>query len=186
MLSDVSDKAYLVLTACIHYFAPQPRRLVTLAGLCLAGVAAATLVIDYYMQFAIVPVSLADGETNGLPLLLQYNSHGIFIALEELGYITMAISLAMISVACTGADRLAKAARWIFRIPIVVCVGALVEVSALYGLERRDRFEIVILSACWLALIAGSLVLAATFWTMTPEKVASAAETASQGEARPS
>ena len=33
-----------------------------------------------------------NGETDGIALLTQYNGHGIFIAMEELGYITMSIS----------------------------------------------------------------------------------------------
>lgn len=167
--------SWLVLMVCVHYFAPQQRRMITLAGLCLAVIAAAALSIDYYLQLSVVPVSLADGETNGLPLLIQYNAHGVFIALEEIGYITMALSLALFSVAFTGRDRLATAGRWLFRVPIVVAVGGLLEVSVFYGLERQDRFEIFILSACWLTLIAGGLILAAIFWTMTPEVEATAA-----------
>jgi len=166
--------SFLVLMTCVHYFAPQRRRMITQAGLCLAVVSAAALSIDYYLQFSVVPVSLADGETNGLPLLLQYNSHGIFIALEEIGYITMALSLAMFSVAFVARDRLASAVRWLFRLPIVVAIGGLIEVSVFYGLERQDRFEIFILSACWLTLIIGGLILAAIFWTMTPEAEATA------------
>lgn len=32
------------------------------------------------------------GETEGITLLTQYNAHGIFIALEELGYLLMSLS----------------------------------------------------------------------------------------------
>lgn len=42
----------------------------------------------------IVPISLAKNETDDLGLIIQYNSHGLFIALEELGYILMSFSLA--------------------------------------------------------------------------------------------
>jgi Na+-driven multidrug efflux pump len=50
----------------------------------------------------------------------------------------------------------------------VVGISTLAALSVAYGLERQDRFEIVILSACWLALVAGGFVLAALFWTMAP------------------
>jgi hypothetical protein len=33
------------------------------------------------------------GETDGIALITQYNEHGLFIAMEELGYITMSIAL---------------------------------------------------------------------------------------------
>jgi hypothetical protein len=32
------------------------------------------------------------GETEGITLLTQYNAHGIFIVLEELGYLLMSLS----------------------------------------------------------------------------------------------
>jgi uncharacterized membrane-anchored protein len=56
--------SWLVLMACLHQVAAGPRRAISLAGLCLAVVAAAVLSLDYYLQFAVVPVSLKDGETN--------------------------------------------------------------------------------------------------------------------------
>ncbi len=151
--------AYLALMACIHQLAEERLRVVSLVGLCLAVVAASGLAIDYYLQFAVVPVSLQAGETNGLPLLIQYNPHGIFIALEELGYWTMSVSFVLMAVAITGTGRLTSTVRWIFRLPIVVAVVAITALSLAYGLERQDRFEIFILSACWLALIVNGILL---------------------------
>jgi hypothetical protein len=154
---------YMALMACIYNLAPERSRLVGLVGLCLAVVAASTLAIDYYVQFAVVPVSLRDGETNGLPLIIQYNPHGLFIALEELGYWTMSVSFVAMSMAVAGTDRLTAAVRWIFRVPLAVGVVAITALSVAYGLERQDRFEIVFLSACWLALITNGLLLGVVY-----------------------
>jgi hypothetical protein len=44
-----------------------------------------------------------------------------------------------------------------------VSVVALALYWAVYGIDRKDRFEIVILSACWLALIVNSVLLSVFF-----------------------
>ena len=154
---------YLALMLAIHQQAPAPRRILSQAGVYLAVIATAVLAIDYYVQFAVVPISLQSGETNGLPLLIQYNGHGLFIALEELGYLTMSASLAAASLAISGEGRARAAVRQLFRAPVVVAVLGLIWVTAAFGLDRQDRFEIPILAACWLTLIAGSFLLAAAW-----------------------
>jgi hypothetical protein len=169
--------AYVALMACIHQLSEDRTKIVSLVGLCLAIVAASSLAIDYYLQFAIVPVSLKAGETNGLPLLIQYNPHGIFIALEELGYWTMSVSFVLMATAVAGTGRLTAAVRWIFRLPIVVAVIAIAAYSLAYGLERQDRFEIFILSACWFALIADGILLGISYRRMAREIEAAPAAT---------
>jgi hypothetical protein len=88
---------YLALMLSIHDSVPAGRKILSLAALCLALVSATVLAIDYYVQFAVVPVSLQANETNGLPLLIQYNPHGLFIALEEFGYLAMGLSFVLVA-----------------------------------------------------------------------------------------
>lgn len=154
---------YLGLMVAIHARAGRSGQVWSLAALCLAVVAAATLSIDYYAQFAVVPASLGAGETEGLPLLIQYNPHGLFIALEELGYFAMSLSLALASVALAGTGRAWAASRWLFRLPLPIVVVATAWFWLAHGVDRQDRLEIVILSVCWLALIANGFVLAFAF-----------------------
>jgi hypothetical protein len=81
--------AYVALMVSIHSCAPGHKKIFSQVGLSFALIAAATLVIDYYVQFSVIPMSLMNGETEGLAVLIQYNPHGVFIALEELGYLVM-------------------------------------------------------------------------------------------------
>jgi len=62
-------------------------------GLSFAIVSVVLLLSDYYIQIAVIKPSLINGETEGIAILSQYNPHGIFIALEEIGYITMILAL---------------------------------------------------------------------------------------------
>lgn len=51
----------------------------------LEGLVAAVLVPLYFVPAAVVPSSLAAGQTEGISLLTQYTPHGLFIAVEEIG-----------------------------------------------------------------------------------------------------
>jgi hypothetical protein len=154
---------YLALMLSVHSAVPVSRRIISLAALCLALVSATVLAIDYYVQFSVVPVSLQANETDGLPLLIQYNPHGLFIALEEFGYLAMSLSFVLIASALALGGRLEAGIRWVFRTAFVVSVVALAAFWLAYGIDRKDRFEIVILSACWMALIVNGVLLGIFF-----------------------
>ena len=79
--------AYVVLMVSIQAYASRDRKIFGQIGLAFAIMAALILLGDYFVQFSVVPVSLMHGETEGITLLTQYNSHGPFIVLEELGYL---------------------------------------------------------------------------------------------------
>src|SRR4030067_298612 len=71
--------------------------IITILTFGFAIMAALILAGDYFIQFSVVPVSLMSGETEGITLLTQYNAHGIFIVLEELGYLLMSLSFVLIA-----------------------------------------------------------------------------------------
>ena len=83
--------SYVVLMVSVHSHAERGKKAYSRVGLSFAMIAAAILLGDYYIQFSVVPVSLMSEETEGLALLIQYNPHGIFLALEELGYLMMSL-----------------------------------------------------------------------------------------------
>ena len=66
-------------------------------GLSFALLSAGVLLGDYFVQFSVVPVSLMNGQTEGIALLTQYNPYGAFIVLEELGYLLMGLSFAFLA-----------------------------------------------------------------------------------------
>jgi len=155
--------AYVTLMASIHRYAPQQKRAYSQIALSLALISAAILAADYYVQFSVIPVSLLNGETEGLPLLIQYNPHGVFLALEELGYLVMSLSFAFIAPVFANRSRLESAVRWIFVAAAVLSVVSLVVISGIYGLERQDRFEVIVISVDWLTLIANGVLLSIVF-----------------------
>lgn len=82
---------FVVLVACIHYYADADKKIYSHIALCFAGISAAMLTTDYFIQLAVVQPSLLQGEVEGLSPFSQYNPHGIFIALEDIGYLMMAV-----------------------------------------------------------------------------------------------
>ncbi len=155
--------AYVIWTVAIHSTALPHKKIYGQIGLVFASMAALTLVADYFVQFSVVPISLMSGETEGITLLTQYNAHGIFIALEELGYLLMSFSFLFLVPVFLGKDRLASVAGWIFLAGFVLGLVSLVAFSAFYGLDRQDRFEVVIISVDWLVLLINGGLLGAWF-----------------------
>ncbi len=154
---------YVVLMAAIHAYAAREKKIFSQIGFSFAIITAVILVVDYFIQFSVVPVSLANGETDGIALLTQYNPHGIFIALEELGYLMMALSFLFMAPVFAKRGRLETAIRWIYILSFAIVFISLVITSFAYGLERQDRFEVVAISICWLVLIINGVLLSIVF-----------------------
>jgi hypothetical protein len=154
---------YVAFMLGLHARARPERRLVAQFALALSVMAAITIVGDYFLQLAVVQPSLLAGETDGISLLTQYNPHGVFIALEELGYLLMSASLACMAPALSSATRMERAVRWLFVGGLVVCVAALVWFVARYGHGRAYLLEVALISIAWLTLIPGALMMAAVF-----------------------
>lgn len=155
--------AYVTLMASIHSLATRPKKIFSQIGLSFAIVTAVILLSDYFIQFSIVPVSLMNGETEGIALLTQYNSHGIFIALEDLGYLMMSLSFLFMAPVFANKDRLESAVRWVFIVSFILAIASLAVISISYGLDRKDRFEVAVLSIDWLVLIISGVLLSIVF-----------------------
>jgi hypothetical protein len=154
---------YVVLVSSIHAHASQQKKVYSQTGLSFALIAAGVLLGDYYVQFSVVPISLINGQTEGIALLTQYNPYGAFIVLEELGYLLMALSFVFLAPVFAKEGRLASAVRWVFVGGFVLTVIFLAAISAIYGLERMDRFEIAAISIAWLVLLINGILLGFLF-----------------------
>ncbi len=150
---------FLTLMVTIHHTADAPRQIYSRLALLFAAGASMILIPTYYVQFFVVPVSLMRGQTEGIPLITQYNPHGVFIALEELGYLFMTVSFAWLAPVFTGRTRTETAVRWVFRLAAALAVLAYAAITLAYGLDRQDRFEVVVISVNWLALIVNGFLL---------------------------
>jgi hypothetical protein len=154
---------YVTLVASIHAYAAQHKKIYSQIGLSFALIAAGILLSDYFIQFSVVPISLMDQETDGITLLTQYNPHGIFIVLEELGYLLMSLSFLFLAPVFANKGRLASVVRWVFIAGFVLTMVFLAVISINYGLDREDRFEIAVISIDWLVLIINGVLLSLLF-----------------------
>jgi hypothetical protein len=154
---------YVTLMTSIHSYAAREKKIFSQIGLSFAIIAAVILLSDFYIQFSVIPVSLINGETEGIRVLTQYNPHGIFIALEELGYLIMSLSFLFVAPVFANRNRLESAVRWIFIAGFVLAIVSLAVISINYGLERQDRFEVVVISIDWLVLTINGVLLSVVF-----------------------
>lgn len=154
---------FIVLMTAIHSKADHERKIFSQISLIFTIIAAAILLTDYFSQITVVPVSLINNETAGLSLITQYNPHGLFIALEELGYILMSFSFLFIAPLFNKKGRLESFIKWIFIIAFVLTMISLIMISVQYGIDRKDRFEVAALSITWLVLIINGILLSVFF-----------------------
>jgi hypothetical protein len=155
--------AFVALFAAVHEHAPAARRLASLVGLIVAALASGVLLIDYFVQVTVLQPSLQKEQLDGWSMLTQYNPNGVFIALEELGYILMAIALACLAFVFDRHTRIDRALRWTFTLALAVMVVAFAIVSARHGIDRQDLFEVPAISIAWLETLVGSILLAVRF-----------------------
>jgi hypothetical protein len=151
---------FVVLMGCIHNYAAKDRKLFSQIGLSFALLYAAVMTTNYFTQFSVVIPSLLAGETSGLSLFTQYNPHGMFIALEGLGYFMMSIAF-LASAAVFSAGRLERGIKGLFISNFVLALGSFVGLSWL----KRDMvaFEVAILTLNWITLIVSGVLLSLLF-----------------------
>jgi hypothetical protein len=151
---------FVVLMAGIHSYASHDRKIFAQIGLSFALVYAAVITADYFIQFTVVMPSLSAGETAGLSLFTQYNPHGMFIALEGIGYLMMSVALLSAAAVFSG-GRLERAIKGLFNASFVLALGFLVGLSWLkYDIVA---FEVAILTINWIVLIASGILLSVLF-----------------------
>jgi len=151
--------AYIVFIVSNHFNAPQEKKLYGFLSIVFALISATVLLIAYYTQFSVVPMSIMKGETEGIALMTQYNGHGLFIAMEELGYITMSISFMFLALIYSKKKRLERSIRVILYMPIIVTVLAFVFYTIKYGIDRDYRFEVAAITISWLVTIAVGVLI---------------------------
>jgi len=154
---------YVILIVSIHTCAAQHKKVYSQIGLSFALIAAGILLSDYFVQFSVVPVSLMNQETEGIALLTQYNAHGVFIVLEELGYLLMSLSFLFLAPVFANVGRLASVVKWVFIAGFVLTMVFLVVISIDHGLDRMDRFEVAVISIDWLVLVINGVLLGVLF-----------------------
>jgi hypothetical protein len=151
---------FVVLMACIHAHAPEPRKVYGRIGLSFALVYAVVILVDYYLQLTVVAPSLQAGETEGLSLFTQYDPHGLFIALETLGYSMMTVAFLFAAPAFAGGG-VERAIRGLFTMSLVLAVAAFVGLAVLG--HDLVAFEVTLLMIDWGVLIVSGVLLGVVF-----------------------
>jgi len=154
---------WLIFMISLHFISPAEMKIFSFTGISFALISSVVLFADYFIQFSVVPVSLMKGETDGIAMITQYNDHGIFIAMEELGYLMMSISFLFMAFVFSRDNALERWLRWIFIIPSVLTIISLIYFSIKFGAGRSYRFEIAVISINWLAMVAGSILSGVCF-----------------------
>jgi deazaflavin-dependent oxidoreductase (nitroreductase family) len=147
---------FVVLMACIHAYAAESKKIYSRIALSMAGIYAAVILVDYFLQFAVVVPSLEAGETDGLSLFTEYDPHGVFIALESLGYSMMTVAF-LFAAAVFAGGRAERAIRGLFGGGFGLAVAAFVGIAVLG--HDLVGFEVAVLMITWIVLIlAGTLL----------------------------
>jgi len=144
---------FLIFTIALHFHAPEEKKIFSFISVAFALMAALILMTNYYIQSAVVPISMMKNQPEGIALLTQYNGHGIFIAGEELGFTLMSLAFIFLSLTFPFKTRLEKAIRVVLSSPFIANVLILIIISAQYGIDRDYRYEVAAISTDWLAAI---------------------------------
>jgi hypothetical protein len=153
----------LMVCACVHSWVAAERRIFTLIALLFAAIATGLITLDYFIQLQVIQPSLLHAETNGIALFSQYNPHGIFIALEDLGYLMMSAAFFFLGAALARDSRLGIATRWLLMVSSVLACVTFIGMSLYFGNNLEYNFEIAIITISWTALAAASILLSILF-----------------------
>lgn len=151
--------AFIVAAVCIYHDASEERKTLAHIGFVFAVVSGVILFADYFIQVSVIQPSLLSGETDGMALLTQYNPHGLFVVLEEIGYIAMSLSFLFFAPVFSDGTKLDRAIRTILIGAFGLSVLALAAICAIYGIHREYLFEVAVITIDFLALIVFGVLL---------------------------
>lgn len=155
--------SFLIMMVALLHVIPQHKKLFGSLGVTFALMSTLLLVTDYFIQVSVIQPSVLAGETDGISLLTQFNPHGIFIVLEEIGFLFMIISFFVLFPIFDSPTKLETTIKWTTIIGFVLAVLSFSIVSIIHGIKREYRFEVIIISITWLELILISFLLSRYF-----------------------
>lgn len=151
--------AFVIFIVTIHFTANVAKKLFTFLSVSFALISSTVLLMAYFTQFSVVPISVMKGETDGIALITQYNEHGLFIAMEELGYITMSIALFFLAFAFSKNTRAEKIIRIILISQLFATILAFIFYFIKFGIERSYLFEVATITINWSVLIIVGIII---------------------------
>ncbi len=104
--------SFLVLMVCIHYYAPNTKRLWSHLGLAFTIVYTVMASLNYIVQLTVVRQAILNRETDGLAMFAMGNPHSIFWALTS-AYVFMNLAMLFAAPVFDG-GKLERRIRWLF------------------------------------------------------------------------
>jgi hypothetical protein len=151
---------YLVLFVSLQQISSKENMLFAKIATVFAIISGTIIISCYFVQISVIQPSLINGETVGIALLTQYNPHGVFIALEEIGYIFMSISFLFASLIFLNKSRIENIIRWVFILGFVLTMAVFILIVSSLGIHREYIFEVAAITITWFTLIINGALLA--------------------------
>ena len=151
--------AFVIFIVTNHFIVNTGKKLYTFISISFALISSTVLLIAYFTQFSVVPISVMKGETDGIALITQYNEHGLFIAMEELGYISMSIALFFLAFGFSKNSRAERIIRIILISQLILTFIAFIFYSIKFGIERSYLFEVATITINWLVIIIVGIMI---------------------------
>lgn len=151
--------AFLLLMLVLANRVEAKKKLLAQLTVIFASMSSFVFLLTFYTQLSVVQPSLLKNEADGISLLSQFNPHGLFIALEELGFIFMIISFLTAGLAMTVKTRLEKWIKGIFIGAFALTAISFVLISASMGLGREYYFEVAAYTLTWATLVVNGFLL---------------------------
>lgn len=155
--------SYLIMMLTVHHTTKPEKKLYSLIGTTFAIMSALILMVDYFLQLSIIQPSLLAGEMDGISILTQFNPHGVFIVLEEMGFLFMIISFFALFPVFSEKKKWNKAIQWTGIIGFILAIIAFILISLKHGIHKEYRFEVAIITIAWCELIIMSFLFAKYF-----------------------
>jgi hypothetical protein len=155
--------SYMIMMISVHKVVQGEKKLFSLIGTGFAVISTLILSLDYFVQVSFIQPSLLAGETEGIAMLSQFNPHGLFIILEEFGFVTMNISFFCLVPVFSGSARIERSLKITFITAFILMIISLAGVLIIYGINREYRFEVIIISITWIELIITAILFSRYF-----------------------
>lgn len=154
---------FLAAVACVYMCAPPRTKPWALISGFFAAIATVFVTLDYFMQVFVVQPGLERHETDGIAILTQYNSHGLFIALEDLGYLFMTVAFVFLAAAIPLTVKPGNALRWTLGLAALLVAAAFLVFWVRFGVEMALPFELAAITVDWIGLMVVGILMAVWF-----------------------
>lgn len=155
----VAVLGFAALLAVLELSVPRRRRPVARLATLAATAGAVLVTAALTLQLAVVQPSIIRGEQDGLTFWTQYNPHGGFIALENLGYLLLSLALIAVAALVPGDGALRRTVRIAAGGLGALGALALPVQGALLGSNLDYTYEVTAISCVWTAIVIVPLLL---------------------------